>query len=616
MSTILDFDAAGGRRQVHLSDLLGPADEEQAIVAAHTWIKALRLAEVEGVSLRRRFTLRGDSLWWFAELYLHKQQVILQVCRTLAALERLVEGESPSAIRLASGGRVAGHVLLAFGRAHGIASEVPAPRESGRLRIVRMDLRARGLMLAALGSRLRPAKRAGRRRSASVAAFVHRAFWRKGATEGGAESYIGPVLEALAQRLPAEGLRYVGIGPPANFSARRWWHALRSTPHSIEPIEAFAPLHDLRDSRLVWRHRHAYRRALRSSADVREHAIIRGCDCWAVIREELAGVALLQWPWSARAMDEAAAALDALQPGVALTYAEAGGWGRALMLETRRRAIPSAGLQHGFIYRHWLNYLHEADEMEPDPDCPEDRGFPRPDTTLLFDDYAADHLRRAGGFPAGSLIVTGSPRLDALVSATRRLSPADIATVRAGAGARPTQAFVLVVTKEREARGALPGLVAAAAARPEIHLAIKTHPAETPDVYAGFAGGQANVGVLPREAPLAPLLAASRAVVTVNSTVALDAAVLGIPALVIGLPNNLSPFVTAGVMAGADRGLDIPEMLNRILYDDAFRLQLEHARVAFLGRFAIAADGRAAARSAEAVMDMMPGHQAERPANG
>ena len=51
--------------------------------------------------------------------------------------------------------------------------------------------------------------------------------------------------------------------------------------------------------------------------------------------------------------------------------------------------------------------------------------------------------------------------------------------------------------------------------------------------------------------PLAPLLAASRAVITVNSTVALDAAVAGVPALVIGLPNNLSPFVDAGALAGA-----------------------------------------------------------------
>ena len=130
-------------------------------------------------------------------------------------------------------------------------------------------------------------------------------------------------------------------------------------------IEALAPLDRIAASRDVWRRRYAHRTALQNSADLRDASVIHGLDCWPLIREELAGIAVLQWPWSARAMDEAAAALEALEPSVALTYAEAGGWGRALMLECRRQGIPSAGLQHGFIYRHWLNYLHEADEMLP-----------------------------------------------------------------------------------------------------------------------------------------------------------------------------------------------------------------------------------------------------------
>ena len=82
--------------------------------------------------------------------------------------------------------------------------------------------------------------------------------------------------------------------------------------------------------------------ATRSSA-----ATTAGISCG----RSLPAIALLQWPWSARAMDEAGAALDVLSPAVVLTYAEAGGWGRALMLEARRRGIPSVGLQHGFIYR-------------------------------------------------------------------------------------------------------------------------------------------------------------------------------------------------------------------------------------------------------------------------
>ena len=183
----------------------------------------------------------------------------------------------------------------------------------------------------------------------------------------------------------------------------------------------------------------------------------------------------------------------------------------------------------------------------------------------------------------------------------RSLSAEALEGARRTAGAANGQALVVLVTKFREARHVLPWLVNAVAHLPDIHLAIKTHPAETPEVYAPVVGGASNVRVLPASAPLAPLLSAARAVATVNSTVALDAAVLGIPALVIGLPNNLSPFVEAGVMAGADEG-NIAAALNRILYDEGFRQQLEASRSVFLACYGIASDGRAATRSADAIV--------------
>src|SRR5262249_5316814 len=252
----------------------------------------------------------------------------------------------------------------------------------------------------------------------------------------------------------------------------------------------------LRESRALWRRRHALRRALWRSPEMRAAARIHGCDCWPIVREELAGIALLQWPWSARAMDEAAAALDTLTPRVALTYAEAGGWGRALILECRRRNIPTVGLQHGFIYRHWLNYLHEPDEMIPDPGNAGDRGFPLPSLTLAFDQYAATHLAQAGRFPPGSIRVSGSPRLDDLVTTASRLTDADVANARSAAGAAPGDALLLVVTKHREARRLLPALAAAAAELRDVHLAIKTHPAETPSVYDEIARSQRHVSGL------------------------------------------------------------------------------------------------------------------------
>ncbi|OFW10147.1 MAG: hypothetical protein A3H96_17940 [Acidobacteria bacterium RIFCSPLOWO2_02_FULL_67_36] len=609
-AAVLLVDTGTGPRRVRLADYLDGPREEQATRAAHDWIKRLRHVKVEEQPLRRRFRYRGDSLWWFAELYLHKRQVILDLFRILLALEHLFDCERPLEIKVASGGplvrgmvpQVAGRRRCRHARAHGFGASW--------LRLARLDLRARALTFAARASRHRPGTAASGPAGVRIVAFVHRAFWRAGASEASAEFYIGSVLAALGRRLSSAGVCFVGVGPRSNFGARRWWHAMGSDPAAaaVIPVERFAPGRALKDSTKIWCERYAVTRALWHSADVREHAVLNGCDCWPAIREELAGIALLQWPWSTRAMDEAGAALDALEPEAVVTYAEAGGWGRAVVLEARRRGIPSIGLQHGFIYRHWLNYLHEPDEMEPDPERPDDRGFPHPTLTLLFDGYAADHLERRGRLPRASLAVTGSPRLDALVAAAAALSPEDIERARSGAGGQQAQPLVLFVGKYREARHVLPHLVDAVATMPGVRLAIKTHPAETPDAYARVVHGRANVRVLPASAALAPLLLGSRAVVTVNSTAALDAAVLGVPALVIGLPNNLTPFVDAGMMAGAGDPSEIAPQLGRILYDQDFRQHVERARSTFMARFGIRADGRAAERAADAVAAVLSAH--------
>jgi hypothetical protein len=602
---ILRLDAAGGRRDVRLQTYLGAASEERATADAIAWIKTLRLARVDDVSLRERFTIRGDSLWWFAELYLHKQNVVLNLFRTIAALDALFEQERPTAVELVGGGSLV----------KGLAPQIAAARRvpyrgantfdgGGAVALAAMDARATALNTTALASRLRRRRAHTPGRKPDAVAFVHRAFWKADAGDGSAEAYIGPVLSALEAEVGRDRVAYVGVGPSSNFRARRWWHPLRprTTADVESAIESYTTLADLRESRRLWRDRHGLRRALWASADLRARAMIRSCDCWPIVKNELAGVALLQWPWSARAMDEAAAALDALQPRVVVTYAEAGGWGRALMLESRRRGIPTVGLQHGFIYRHWLNYLHEPDEMEGST---ADRGFPRPTRTLLFDEYAAQHLRDKGRFPAEALAVTGSPRLDTLAEAVARLGPGDVDATLDRAGGRGRM-LVVVAAKHREARDALAALLDGARGLGGVHIAIKTHPAETPAVYDGLVAGRAHVTVLDAATPLAPLLRACRAVVTVNSTVALDAAVLDVPALVLGLPNNLSPFVDAGVMAGV-LGADADaagRALQRILYDEEFRHALARARRAFLTRFNFQADGRAAERAAAAILEL------------
>lgn len=599
----LEIDSGAGPRRIQLSAFLDADAEERAHEQSYQWIKALRHLRVDDVPFRRRWTVRGDSLWWFAELYLHKTRAVLALHRTILAFHAMVDRERPVVVRCRD--RRWGWLLGQAARSRRIRYEGPTRVEPMWRQLLPMRMRAAALNLAAIASRLRAMNPpAG---SAHVAAFVHKAFWQRDAASGSAEAYIGPVLQELERRVGRGGVKYIAVGPQTNFRARRWWSPLRAGgANAATPIEAFAPLRALAASRAIWRARHQVHRALLASTDIRAHAVIEHCDCWPVIRHELAGIALLQFPWSARVMDEAAAALDALQPRAAVTYAEAGGWGRALALECRRRGVPFVGLQHGFIYRHWLNYRHEPDELLPDPGNAADTGFPRPALTLLYDAYAERHLATHGRFPADSLLVTGSPRLDALVEGVRGVTPAAIDAIRERAGAAAGDRIVLVTTKQREAATVLPAFLAAARALSGVRVLIKPHPAETPGVYTDAIAGYDTVRVLEPAADLAALLASAAAVVTVNSTVAIDALSVGVPSLVIGLPTNLTPFVESGAMAGS--GISTDEMqaaLTSLLYDEEFRRRL--LTNAARGVRPEREPGGAASRSAAAILTLAGG---------
>ena len=284
------------------------------------WIKGLRHARVDGVTLRRRFTVRGDSLWWFAELYLHKQQVILSTLRDRSRRsKRSSTREQPRSCNSISGSRLVRGLAPRFAAARCVDYTRPARGSAVRQLCVWPPWR-RGraaLNAAALASRLRM-------RGAARPRLTPDGRWRssigrsgaRDAGDGSAEAYIGPVLAALEARLGA-AVAYVSVGPASNFRARRWWHPLPRQRARRESVTAdrgvsrrspHSPSHAASGE-------NATGRAGRSGrAPTCAPRVIRGCDCWPVVREELAGIALLQWPWSARAMDEAGAALDALGP--------------------------------------------------------------------------------------------------------------------------------------------------------------------------------------------------------------------------------------------------------------------------------------------------------------
>jgi len=602
----LRIHAGRTETRTSLAELLGPARTEEAERLSYAWIKSLRTALVDGRPLRDRFTYKGDSLWWFAELYLHKQRTINQAFATILALEALLEAGRPDRITVEAASPVVRALAPRFAARHGLAyADETGQERPGWRGSVAQRITPRLYAVSPILKRWRSGQSAAPSHPPAVAAFVHSAFWKEAT---GDDTYVGPVLQALMTHFGSEGLRLVGVGPTTNFRARTWRRRIDDfrdsdlAPSSLTPIEALSPIQALAGSRGVWRERAAIRRALLESGELRAAGVLRGIDAWSVLREDLAGVAMLQFPWSARAMDEAAASLDTLRPRVVVTYAEAGGWGRALTLEARRRGIPVVGIQHGFISRHWLNYLHEPDEIAPSRANPEDRGCPIADLTLLYDDFAREHLVTAGHYPTRRLEVAGNPRLDALVSAARALTPDDLERVRAEAGVEAGQHLVLVAAKRiPEFDASFAALFDAVRQMPDVHLVVRPHPAETAEPYARLAGDAPNVRVVPLSVNPVALMLSARLVVTINSTVAIEAMALDVPSLAMRLPNYLSPFVDAGAMAGTATLDDIGPTVKRLVHDESARATLAAGRRRFMETYRMTPDGRSAERAVGAI---------------
>ena len=232
-------------------------------------------------------------------------------------------------------------------------------------------------------------------------------------------------------------------------------------PLPFHPVASYASGAALAPSGRVWRERNANRDALLRSDALRAACVLRGCDVWPLLRDEFTGITHLQFPWSARAMDEIGAALDALAAAGRDHLRGGRRLGRALVLEARRRGIRVVGLQHGFIYRHWLNYLHEPDEMAAVAEQPRRRRIPasRPDAALRPVRRAPPDRGRAlpGRLPVG----VGQPearrvRRDGAVDG--RAAPAG--ALRESVGAQPDQQLAVVATKYSQIAPVFGALVA------------------------------------------------------------------------------------------------------------------------------------------------------------
>ena len=144
----------------------------------------------------------------------------------------------------------------------------------------------------------------------------------------------------------------------------------------------------------------------------------------------------------------------------------------------------------------------------------------------------------------------------------------------------------------------------------EVLLIIRPHPREDPKIYRKFLR-EFNTHIpsdkikLMHGVNISKLLKASDLLITVNSTVALEANVIGTPVVTLNFMEEKDLFYSQeGGAVGVENPEALTDVIHKALYDEKFKVRMAINRNEFLRKFSFNKDGGATERVAKLVMQV------------
>ena len=607
-----DVNAALANADLHsipLAKALGEAVNVAVDDAVIDWMKALGRASLSpDGSFRSLFRYRNLSLWWWAELFLYHDTPLRLFVRDVEAMARLLEKEQPERVVVIGPVRDLGNIAARLAgnvEIHGTQRAGPIRPGNTSIHFASALVKMMGTSLKALFRRLRKSVETPREAGRRLLFVTHASMWKETPDEEFAEMYLDPILKALGS--DGEEVKVVAVGPLVPFKQRNLRDRLRD-------------LLELEDGRRPYV---AIRRYFSFSLGLRLTGASLGCwQMWRRMRRQpfldrtlqhrevplpknvltsFRDTFLLQLPWAIRSYCEIEATLLQEQPHALVLYAEYSGLGRAAVAAACSQETPSFAVQHGILYPRLYANEHARDEIGPKLDGVD--SVPIPTKTAVFGSLARQLLIERGGYPPDRVVITGSPKFDALVEAGGHFNKAE---TRQRFDLSEGAPMVVVASRFVALGPAFAELVRAAEAIDDLWLLVKPHPAERSDPYKeiGAREGASRLRVVSPGENLLELLFASDGLITVDSFASSEALVLGRPVLVVNLPSNLSTLVERGVAVGVRRGEPMETLLRRLLFDRELGQELEVRRKKYTEEFAFGADGCSTARIVSAIREM------------
>ncbi|MGH9319396.1 MAG: hypothetical protein ACRD21_03535 [Vicinamibacteria bacterium] len=606
-----------GIAAVSLPAALGESEDAAVDDAVIAWFKEFgRTPLGADGSFREIYRHRDLALWWWAELFLYHDTELRLWLRDVEALASLLEKEKPRRLILVSPVRRLAEAVRAFFPDAEIRGEPPRSA-SGRFRTA---ARFAAFLVKTMGTGFKSLfvreRGEGGEASPRILFLTHGSMWRTTPDPAtGAERRVDLYFEDLPARLSSTGasVKMIGVGPSVPFRRRTRIQFLKDAVElSRKAREPFVPIRSYFSIALAFRVVQSslrcvsqwcdFERRCRSRRELVSHrGVVLADGALPCFRETF----LLQLPWAIRSFHEVATALRAEKPDLLVLYAESSGLGRAAIAAAAECGVASFALQHGIAYPRLFAAEHDGDEVG------EGEGgasVPIPTCTAVFGTMARDLLVERGHYPPERIVVTGSPKFDALARAGREL---DRDSIRRRLGIAKTDRMLLIASRFSAIGPVFGELVAAVENIPGLLLLVKPHQAELREPYLEVVAREnaTRVRVLDMTENLVHLLLASEGLVTVDSFVSSEALVLGRPVLVVNLPSNLGELVRRGFALGVVQGEPIEAQLRRLLFDPEVAPTLEARRRDYLQEFAFGADGRSTARIVDVMLWVAKGRR-------
>jgi hypothetical protein len=251
---------------------------------------------------------------------------------------------------------------------------------------------------------------------------------------------------------------------------------------------------------------------------------------------------------------------------------------RTCVLLAKNKKIPTMEIQHGIYSR-----------TKP-------QSAPVSDKVCALGDYARDVLITAGGTD-DQIVVTGCPKFDSLF---------DKKKLRYLPGSKKQCKKILFATQyvfEDVIIGAIEKIIPFLSVEQDVYLIIKPHPAEKPELYRRFSKKYKKVIVEDSKANIDDLLLDADVLVTIGSTVGINAAILDVPMVLLNFNKTASLYIPISLEVRDIE--DIIPAIKDALYNKEVLQRLADSRKKFVYEHAYIQDGQASKRVADLIENMV-----------